>query len=308
MYSWQGEYVPLVRAGKQKKHGGRRRKCKECGVTWRLQKSRTRELKQAAEDWVLDRSTLRRIRDKKGNAHNTIWYRVQEYSDHIPHPIENLHLRLSEASGILVLDATHTRIKGKGHYIHIAYDTGIGVIHFAIDDSENATAYAIMLNMLAERGYKPLVVVSDAHGGILSAIADWNIPHQRCNFHLLKNLRDMLTIKRELKGNNHVLFVRMWRVITSRTIEELSQRANDLRSITFCFRKKEHYRALQLFWKTLHEATLHLSFDGLVPNTSNIIERVNGQIKARLKTMRGVKSKQSLYKLLKILFHFKHYK
>jgi hypothetical protein len=63
-------------------------------------------LKQAAEDWVLDRSTLRRIRDKKGKAHNTVWYRVQEYADHIPHPIEKLHLRSEQASGVLVLDAT----------------------------------------------------------------------------------------------------------------------------------------------------------------------------------------------------------
>lgn len=238
----------------------------------------------------------------------TTWRRVQEYADFIDHPIENLHLRIPQVSRVLVLDATYVKIRGRSHYVHIAYDTGVGVVHFAIDESENTTAYAIMLNMLAERGYKPLVVVSDSHSGILSAIADWNIPHQRCVFHLLKNLRDMLTIKRELKGSNRVLFVRMWRVLMSETIEELSERANDLRAIRFYFRKKEHQRALNLFWDTLHEATLHLSFDGLVPNTSNVIERLNGQIKARLKTMRGVKSKQSLYKLLIILFYFRHYK
>jgi transposase-like protein len=165
-----------------------------------------------------------------------------------------------------------------------------------------------MLNMLAERGYKPLVVVSDGHGGILSAIKDWNIAHQRCVFHLLKNLRDTLTIKRELKGSSRVLFVRMRRILHSKTIEELSERANDLRRVVFCFRKKEQQRALQWFWETLHEATLHLSFDGEVPRTSNVIERLNGQIKARLKTMRGVKSKKSLQKLLKILFYFRNYK
>lgn len=238
----------------------------------------------------------------------TTWRRVQEYADHLPHPIENLHLRIEQASRVLVLDATYVRISGKGHYIHIAYDTQIGVVHFAIDDSENTTAYAIILNMLAERGYKPLVVVSDAHGGILSAFSDWNIPHQRCVFHLLKNLRAILTIRRELKGGNQVLFVRMWRVLKSKTVEELSERANDLRRVSFCFQRKEQQRALDMFWDTLHETTLHLSFDGEVPNTSNVIERLNGQIKARIKTMRGMKSKKSLFKLLKILFYFRDYK
>ena len=94
----------------------------------------------------------------------------------------------------------------------------------------------------------------------------------------------------------------------SNSIEELSERVNDLRMITFCFRKTEQKRALELFWNTLHEATLHLSFDEKVPRTSNILENLNGQIKTRLKTMRGVKSKKSLYKLLKILFYFRGYK
>lgn len=235
----------------------------------------------------------------------TIWRRVQEYADITDHPLESLQKRIYRASLILILDATYVKIAGQGYYVHIAYDTGIGVVHFAIDESENTTAYAIMLNMLAERGYKPLVAVSDAHGGILSAIADWNIPHQRCVFHLLKNLRDILTIKRELKNGNKVLFVRMWRILKSKTIEELSERANDLRHVSYCFGRKEQKRALIMFWDCLHEATLHLSFDGEVPNTSNVIERLNGQIKARLKTMRGIKSKQSLYNLLKILFYFR---
>jgi hypothetical protein len=54
-----------VTAGILKKHGGRRKKSKSCGKTWSLEKNCTKKLKASAEGWILDRSTLRRIRDKK---------------------------------------------------------------------------------------------------------------------------------------------------------------------------------------------------------------------------------------------------
>lgn len=209
---------------------------------------------------------------------------------------------------MLVLDATHVKVRGNEQWVHIAYDTAIGVVHFALDDSENATAYATILNMLAARGYKPIVVVSDGHSGIISAISDWNMPHQRCVFHIIKSMREFLSFQGELRGGNTILYSRMKGILKSTSIEELVDRVNQFRKIIFCFRTPKQKEAIRRFWKVLHEATIHLSFDGEVPNTSNILENLNGQIKTRTKTMRGVKSKSSLFKLLKILFHFRHCK
>lgn len=236
------------------------------------------------------------------------WKRVQEYASHILHPLESLHLRISGASLVLILDATYLKVRGKEQWVYIAYDTAIGVIHFALDDSENATGYATILNMLAVRGYKPIVVVSDGHGGIISAISDWSIPHQRCVFHIIKSMREFLSFHGELRGGNTVLYSRMKSLLKSTTIEVLADRVNQFRKILFCFRTPKQKEAIKKFWNVLHEATLHLSFNGEVPNTSNILENLNGQIKARTKTMRGVKSKHSLFNLLKILFHFRDYK
>ncbi len=89
-------------------------------------------LRIAAEDWVLDRSTLRRIERKKDVSHVMVWYRVQEYAEHIPHPLERVSDRVAKASRILLLDGKFVRVKGKTFCIHIAYDTYIGVVHFAI--------------------------------------------------------------------------------------------------------------------------------------------------------------------------------
>jgi len=42
-----------------------------------------------------------------------------------------------------------------------------------------------------------------------------------------------------------------------------------------------------------------LSFEENVPRTNNLLENLNGQIEQRLKTFRGVKSEDSLNKILK---------
>ncbi|MGE3278679.1 MAG: transposase [Candidatus Altimarinota bacterium] len=242
-------------------------------------------------------------------SHSQVWRRAQEYAAHIPHPIQRLRNELKNASLILVLDATHLRIRGKGYFVHIAYDTHLGPIHFAVDDSENATAYSVMLNMLEKEGYKPIAVVSDGHWGIRTAVKDWNLPQQRCVFHLLQDLRRMLVTHGELKGANKVLYSRLKGIWKAKTIEALADRVNQFRKIVFCFRRKKQLGELRDFWEGLHEATLHLSFKpGEVPRTSNILENLNGQIKARTKTMRGVKSKASLINLLKILFYFRSLK
>lgn len=237
-----------------------------------------------------------------------VWYRVQEYADHVPHPLLYLRQNLSKASHILIFDAIYIKIRGQGYCVHIAYDTGIGVIHFAIDDSENATAYAVMLNMLEREGYTAMVVISDGHGGIESAISDRKIPHQRCVFHLLQELRRDLAIRGELIGGDKVLYTRIKGIWKAKKIEDLAERINQLRKILFCFRSRRQRMVIKKFWEGLPEATLHLSFEEKIPNTSNLLENLNGQIRARIKTMRGVKSKQSLFNLLKILFYFRNYK
>jgi len=162
--------------------------------------------------------------------------------------------------------------------------------------------------MLVARGYQPRVVVSDGHWGIKSAVEDWKIPHQLCVFHLIKGLRTSLITQGELRGGNKVLYSRLKGILKSKTLEQLAERVNQFRKIIFCFQHPKQKSIIKNFWNYLPEATLYLSFNGLVPNTSNEIERLNGQIEQRVKTMRGIKSNSSLYNLLKILFYFRKYK
>lgn len=265
---------------------------------------------RSTEKWLKDRSTLRRIEERTGESHMAHWKRVQAYSACIPSPLEHCKQYVKKASGVLILDGTFTKVLGEERCIHIAYDTKLGVVDYWIDDTENKTAYSYILVRLSAIGYKIICAVSDGDGSLLSLFDEENIPHQRCIFHILQDLRAMLTVHGELIGSNHILYSRLKRIFKTHTLEKLVQRIEDFRKTTKpIFQTSKQISVILWFWKIIADATLHLSFDPhQVPATSNLLENLNGQIKARLKTFRGVKSEKSLHNLLKILFRFRNYK
>ena len=237
------------------------------------------------------------------------WKQVQEYARHILSPLHHYVLNRAKATHILVLDATFTKVWGEDRAVMIAYDTGIGVVDYWIDVTENATAYSLIFQRLGQAGYRPICVVSDGHDSILSAVRERNLPHQRCVFHLLQELRRKLGkgYEHELHGRSRVLYSRIKGLLKTGSVEALPGRLERFREKTVPLFSR-HPAILKWFWKTLPHAVLHLSYAEKVPNTSNVLENLNGQVKQRLKTMRGMKSERSLHNLLKILFYFRDYK
>lgn len=233
---------------------------------------------------------------------------MQEYASHIPHPLVNYLRNKSKASGNLLLDATFTKVRGREIAIMIAYDTGIGVLDYWVDDTENKTAYDLIFQHLDKVEYKPYCVVSDGNVSIVSLAEERNIPHQRCIFHLLQDLKRWLTKGGEfVYGGDHILYSRIKWIFKTKKIEDLPFRLDLFRSISFVFERRKSI--LKWFWGVLPNAVLHLSYiENPPPRTSNQLENLNGQIKQRIKTMRGVKSEQSLNNLLKVLFYFRKYK
>jgi len=235
------------------------------------------------------------------------WKHVQQYAEHVLSPLENLVGNLGKASGILLLDATFTKIKGEDIGIIIAYDTGIGVVDYWLDVTENATAYNYVLRRLEDAGYIPICTVSDGFSAILTVVNERNLPHQRCIFHLLKNLRTALTNQGNWKQpRDHILYSRIKGIFKTNKLEDLPERIDEFRQFEAIFPgRKEIFK---WFWSVLPAAILHLSYEENVPRTTALLENLNGQIKQRLKTMKGMKSEKSLNNFLKILFYFRKYK
>lgn len=240
------------------------------------------------------------------------WKQAQKYADPIHEPLENLQKNLSKTSKILLLDGKYVNILGESVCVHIAFDSGIGVVDFWVDDTENKTAYAYMLRRLKDLGYEPACCVSDDHWSIGSLLEEEKISHQLCIFHLLKTLRKML-IKKDLFAADippeyQVMYSRIKGIFKTKKIEDLPERIDQFRKIQTVWKTPKHRYVLEWFWEKHPKAVIGLSFAEGVPKTSNLLENLNGQIEQRLKTFRGVKSEQSLNKILKILFFFRNFK
>ena len=250
------------------------------------------------------------MEERTGKSHVAHYKLSQRYAEHILSPLEHFIGHKNEATGVLLLDGKWVRILGESYCIHIAYDTGIGVVDYWIDCSENKQAYGYVLRRLRDAEYALACAVSDGHGSLLSLFEEEKIPHQRCIFHILQDLRNMLVIDGELRGSNHVLYSRLKYILKSPTLENLVERIDRFRKITVpIFMSQKQLRTVGWFWNILPDSVLHLSFQpNQIPRTNNLLENLNGQIEARLKTFRGVKSEKSLHNLLKILFHFRNYK
>lgn len=237
------------------------------------------------------------------------WKLAQKYIEHIPFPLENLKTNINKATKILLLDGLHTKVRKKNICTHIAFDTGIGVIDYWNDCTENKQAYGYILARLAQAGYIPICIVSDGHWGIKALCEEEKIPQQKCIFHVLKDLKTQLEDNSELVGANKVLYSRLKGILKSSSIESLEEKVSSFRKhLILHFDKPRQRRVIDWFLRTLPNATTHLSFAENIPRTTALLENINGQIRARTKTFRGVKSEQSLNNLLKILFRFRNYK
>lgn len=268
-------------------------------------------LRKSAEQWILDRSTLRRIQKRTSVSFSAKWKQAQKYADHVPFPLINLKNNLSRASRILLLDGKYVAVLGESVCVHIAYDTGIGVVDFWVDDAENKTAYSYILRRLKDHGYTPICAVSDDNSCISTLLAEENIPHQLCIFHLLRSLRKNLAgsaaVHAEIPPKYRVMYSRMKGVFKTKNIEHLPEKIDQFRKLQFIWTEYKQRNTLAWFWDKLPRAVMGLSFNENVPRTNNLLENLNGQIEQRLKTFRGVKSEKSLNKILKILFYLRNY-
>ena len=236
------------------------------------------------------------------------WKQVQKYASHIPSPIEHLKRNILSASRVLILDATFVQVAGRDRAIHIAYDTGLGVVDYCIGKKETKKSYSYIFERLKKVGYRPICAVSDGNVGLVASIQKNGWPHQRCIVHLLRELVRLLGELRvaDLKRKNREIYFLIHDIWMTKTIEEIPQKFSDFQKHEHRFKNKAWI--LEWFKEKSVAALMHLSFAEKIPRTSNAIENLNGQIKQRIKTMRGMKSAESLFNLLKIFFYFKNYK
>lgn len=289
---------PYCRSPKTIKHGGRRRLCKRCSRSFILRRRDVRD-RAAIDGYVKDRSTYERLGVRWKVHRSTAYRRVQRALKRKSSLLERTKRNIHLCDGVLILDGKHLRVRGKLWMLFVAWDRGFKKpVHFILKQGgEGDTPYWRLLVDLKRLGYPFKGFVSDGVRSLKELLAELypDLPHQRCTVHVFLAARGKLAKGRKTSERSKD-FIELLRIILwSRTLSEARRRTEKLWRLKGLTRSERH--ALEYIWPTLSQCFMcrdtrfrHLK----LPRSSNAIENVIGQVEARLKTRRGIKSEASM--------------
>ena len=170
------------------------------------------------------------------------------------------------------------------------------VMGFDVFDTEDDYSWLTFFSRLKQRGLKcPKMVISDAHKSIRKAIADVfpGAAWQRCQVHFLRNILDATPIKYKegLKTELRMMF-------TANTIEEAERIKNDIVDEYGDVADIAMEKLESGFWDSMTVMSIqHLDIRTAL-RTSNIIERLNRELKRRSDVIGVFPNPESVFRLM----------
>ncbi|MFA5799232.1 MAG: hypothetical protein WC892_06705 [Patescibacteria group bacterium] len=247
----------------------------------------------AIDAYVKDRSTYKRLGERWKVDKSTAYRRVQKALK------RRWSLLARTKNNLASCDGKHLRIHGKIWTLFVAWDRGFKKpIHYILrKGGEGDVPYWRLLVDLKRLGYPFRGFVSDGILTLKELLSDLypNLPHQRCTVHVFLAARAKVATGRKIpeRSGDFIELLRM--ILWSRTLAEAKRRTLKLWGIRGLTSSER--RAVEYVWPTLplcfvcrDKRWRHLK----LPRSSNSIENVIGQIEARLKTQRGIKSDASI--------------
>jgi putative transposase len=198
----------------------------------------------------------------------------------------------------LYLDALYPKVRSAGRVVSLPILVAVGVkstgekvlLALHVSGSETGAAWADMVADLTARGLgAPQLVISDGNRGLKQALMrHWpGIPHQRCVVHKQRNIvsRAPKHVRAEVRREYHAIVY-----APDRASAEAAQAH---------FLTRWGNRAPGAVTSLLEAADDLLTFHGFPPSqhrslrSTNIIERLNGEFRRRLKTQSACPSEAS---------------
>jgi mutator family transposase len=289
---------PHCNSRKTVKYGWPRWLCRKCRKTFRRRRKDTRD-RFAIDGYTKDRSTYERLGVRWKVHRATAYRRVQRALKRKRPLLERTKRNLHLCDGILILDGKHLRIQGKLWTLFVAWDRGLKKpVHFILrKGGEGDVPYWRLLVDLKRLGYPFKGFVSDGIISLKELLLELypDLPHQRCTVHIFLAARAKVTKGRKVSERTKGFIELLRMILWSRTLIEAKRRTQKLWGLHGL--TKSERRALEYVWTTLPQCFIcrekrfrHLH----LPRSSNAIENVIGQVEARLKTRRGIKSETSM--------------
>ena len=204
----------------------------------------------------------------------------------------------------VMVDATYFkvredhRIKSKAFMVAIGFteDGTREVIGFDVFDTEENYSWLTFFRGLRQRGLSDVkIVISDAHKAIRKAIADVfpNAAWQRCQVHLERNILDATPIKYK-EG----LKVELRNMFNATSIEEAEQIKDAIVS-DYQDVAKTAIEILEAgFWDSMTVMTIKHQDIRVMLRTSNVVERLNRELKRRSDVIQIFPNAESVLRLM----------
>ena len=190
-------------------------------------------------------------------------------------------------------------ISGVKYCEYLAVDTACGLVHRHLRQGNECTyGYRVLFTKLAASGYIPLAVVSDGGTGIYSTLRYFAVTiQQRCHVHLLRDLKVGLRMPTRRMRNN----LRKWYItryakllLGAQDKEQERLRRRHFERVVLKMWPPQgdgEKNTIKAFIRSLAKAQTYLNYPHFsIPTTTNIVEGYISHVRARLKTLRGLKS------------------
>lgn len=203
----------------------------------------------------------------------------------------------------LMVDATYFKVRENHHIVSKAFLIALAikndgtreVIDFAVHDAEDIYAWKTFLNSIKSRGLDTVrLIISDAHRSIRAASAEIypNAAWQRCQVHLMRNVLDATPnkyregVKLELRGIFNAKDITIARMIKNELVKEYSDVAE---------------KAMQILDEGFEDAMTIMclpEYIRIVLRSTNILERLNRELKRRSDVIQIFPNTDSLLRLM----------
>lgn len=214
--------------------------------------------------------------------------------------------RLTGKYPYLMLDALYEKVRVEGKVISqavvIAYGVNVDgkreLLGVDVVETESYESWSTFLKGLCERGLRGVkLVISDAHGGLVKAIATVmnGVPWQRCKVHFMRNVMAHVPnrIKDEVAGAVKSIFVQ--------TTKDLAMTL--FRSVVLKY-KKSCARAMQILEEGIEDALAFMAFPELHRRkiaSTNPIEHLNRDIRRRTRSVGIFPTRDSAIRLISMI-------
>lgn len=206
---------------------------------------------------------------------------------------------------VLWVDAMYEKVRYNGRVISLAIQVVCGVNEeghrevLAIEPmmDEFAGTYTYLFNSLKARGLRtPKLIISDAHKGLTKAITELfpGATWQRCKVHFMRNILAHIPPSEKEAFADQLKLI--WMASTADEARDLAKRLSDRYAHRFS-------KAIQVLEEGLEESLSFYHFPGpdhRKISSNNLLERLNREIRRRIKAIGIFPSTESYTRLLSI--------